>query len=58
VQVEGRVDPALSARGADALGRLPADAVARQLPEADSTVGILLTQVEMGKAIWSLVAQF
>ena len=36
VEVEGWVDSALPARDADALGRLAADVVARQLPEAGS----------------------
>ena len=36
VEVEGWVDPDLSARDADALGRRVADAVAQQLPEAGS----------------------
>jgi len=36
VEVEGWVDPALPVRDADALGRLAADVVARQLPEAGS----------------------
>jgi cation diffusion facilitator family transporter len=34
VEIEGWVDPGLSARDADALGRLVAAAVSRQLPEA------------------------
>jgi cation diffusion facilitator family transporter len=36
VEVEGWVDPALTAREADAMGRLVADEVSRQLPEAGS----------------------
>jgi cation diffusion facilitator family transporter len=36
VEVEGWVDPDLSARDADALGRVVADSVARQIPEAGS----------------------
>jgi cation diffusion facilitator family transporter len=36
VEVEGWVDPGMTARDADALGRQVADAVAGQLPEADS----------------------
>jgi cation diffusion facilitator family transporter len=36
VEVEGWVDPGLSARDADALGRLVAGQVSRQLPEAGS----------------------
>jgi cation diffusion facilitator family transporter len=36
VEVEGWVDPGLSARGADALGRLVADEISRQLPQAGS----------------------
>ena len=34
VEIEGWVDPGLAARDADALGRLVADQVSRQLPEA------------------------
>ena len=36
VEIEGWVDPELSARGADAMGRLVADELSRQLPEAGS----------------------
>ena len=36
VEIEGWVDPDLSARDADALGRLVADEISRQLPEAGS----------------------
>jgi divalent metal cation (Fe/Co/Zn/Cd) transporter len=36
VEVEGRVDPGLPARDADALGRLVAGQISRQLPEAGS----------------------
>ena len=36
VEIEGWVDPGLPARDADAMGRLVADAIARQLPEAGS----------------------
>jgi cation diffusion facilitator family transporter len=36
VEVEGWVDPGLPARDADALGRLVADEISRQLPEAGS----------------------
>jgi divalent metal cation (Fe/Co/Zn/Cd) transporter len=36
VEVEGWVDPDLTARDADALGRLVADEISRQLPEAGS----------------------
>jgi hypothetical protein len=36
VEIEGWVDPDLPAREADALGRLVADSLARQLPEAGS----------------------
>ena len=36
MEVEGWVDPDLTARDADALGRQIAGAIARQLPEADS----------------------
>jgi cation diffusion facilitator family transporter len=36
VEVEGWVDPELPARDADALGRLVADEISRQLPEAGS----------------------
>ena len=36
VEIEGWVDPDLPAREADAMGRLVADALARQLPEAGS----------------------
>jgi divalent metal cation (Fe/Co/Zn/Cd) transporter len=36
VEVEGWVDPDLSARDADALGRLVADEISRELPEAGS----------------------
>lgn len=36
VEIEGWVDPDLTAREADALGRLVADSLARQLPEAGS----------------------
>jgi len=36
VEIEGRVDPDLPAREADALGRLVAGSLARQLPEAGS----------------------
>jgi cation diffusion facilitator family transporter len=36
VEIEGWVDPDLTARDADALGRLVGDAITRQLPEAGS----------------------
>ena len=36
VEIEGWVDPGLSVRDADALGRLVADEIGRQLPEAGS----------------------
>lgn len=36
VEVEGWVDPDMTARDADALGRLVADGISRQLPEAGS----------------------
>lgn len=36
VEVEGRVDPGLSAQDADALGRLVAGEISRQVPEASS----------------------
>jgi cation diffusion facilitator family transporter len=36
VEIEGWVDPDLTARDADALGRLVADEISRQLPEAGS----------------------
>ena len=36
VEIEGWVDPGLPARDADALGRLVADSLSRQLPEAGS----------------------
>jgi cation diffusion facilitator family transporter len=36
VEIEGWVDPELTARDADALGRLVADQISRQLPEAGS----------------------
>jgi cation diffusion facilitator family transporter len=36
VEIEGWVDPVLTARDSDALGRYAADAIARQLPEAGS----------------------
>ena len=36
VEIEGWVDPGLPAREADAMGRLVADSVSRQLPEAGS----------------------
>jgi divalent metal cation (Fe/Co/Zn/Cd) transporter len=36
VEIEGWVDPDLPAREADALGRLVADSLSRQLPEAGS----------------------
>lgn len=36
VEVEGWVDPGMTARDADALGRLVADQISRQLPEAGS----------------------
>jgi divalent metal cation (Fe/Co/Zn/Cd) transporter len=36
IEIEGWVDPGLTARDSDALGRHVADAVARQLPEAGS----------------------
>ena len=36
VEIEGWVDPDLTARNADALGRQVADAIARELPEAGS----------------------
>jgi hypothetical protein len=40
VEIEGWVDPGLAARDADALGRLVADQVSRQLPEAGSLTWI------------------
>jgi divalent metal cation (Fe/Co/Zn/Cd) transporter len=36
VEVEGWVDPGLTVSGADAIGQLAAQAVARQLPEMTS----------------------
>ena len=36
VEIEGWVDPGLPAREADALGRLVADSLSRQLPETGS----------------------
>jgi cation diffusion facilitator family transporter len=36
VEIEGWVDPELTARDADAMGRLVAEAISRQLPEAGS----------------------
>jgi hypothetical protein len=36
VEIEGWVDPDLTARDSDALGRKVAEAVSRQLPEAGS----------------------
>ena len=36
VEIEGWVDPELRARDADAIGRLVADQISRQLPEAGS----------------------
>jgi hypothetical protein len=36
VEIEGWVDPGLPARDADAMGRLVADSVSRQLPGAGS----------------------
>ena len=36
IEIEGWVDPELLARDADALGRLVADEISRQLPEAGS----------------------
>lgn len=36
IEIEGWVDPGLTARDADALGRLVADQIAPQLPEAGS----------------------
>jgi len=40
VEIEGWVDPALATRDADALGRLVADQMSRQLPEAGSLTWI------------------
>ena len=40
VEIEGWVDPDLTARDADALGRLVAGALSRQLPEAGSLTWI------------------
>ena len=40
VEIEGWVDPGLTARDADALGRLVADQMSRQLPEAGSLTWI------------------
>ena len=36
VEIEGWVDPELPAKDADAMGRLVADQISRQLPEASS----------------------
>jgi hypothetical protein len=36
VEIEGWVDPELAIRDADAMGRLVADQISRQLPEAGS----------------------
>jgi divalent metal cation (Fe/Co/Zn/Cd) transporter len=40
VEIEGWVDPGTPARDADALGRLVADEISRQLPEAGSLTWI------------------